>query len=459
MIAIKSHFSALKKSIKYYLKYFKSKLSDNKINNQRFLKTSSFLTHFQFASSDEIRTYQLEKLKKLIEYSYKDVPYYTELFSSNDLNPDDIRSLKDLERIPFLTKDIIRNNFNHLVSKSFDKCNITYNKTGGTTGDPLEFVTEKDSVAERAFVKRYFDWGDYDNEELLLVLRGKKFHNTGTENWWWKFDPFENALYVSSYHLPYLETKAVSALLNKYRPEYIQGYPSSVFQLAKKFNDDALEIDFIKSVFTSSETLYQEQRKFIEMVFNARVFDLYGHRERVAMIHQCEMGSYHIIPEYGIVELCKPKYDNEEGALEIVATGFCNYAMPFIRYRTGDLAIPDKKHCECGRNHQLVKKIIGREQDYFVNKNGIKIPLISHRAYSMIYKISSNIKEFKYHQKIEGVVTIMIVPEKDFTKKEEELIKEQYAKQIKEIEFKIKTVDEIEKTGIGKLKIMDQYIK
>ncbi len=458
MIAIKSHFFALKKSIKYYLKYFKSKFSDNKINNQRFLKTFSFLTHFQFASSDEIKKYQLEQLKKLLEYSYKNVPYYTELFSSNDLNPDDIRSLKDLERIPFLTKDIIRNNFNHLVSKSFDKGNITYNKTGGTTGDPLEFVTEKDSVAEEAFVKRYFDWGDYNNEESLLVLRGKKFHNTGTENWWWKFDPFENALYVSSYHLQYLETKAVSALLNKYRPEYIQGYPSSVFQLAKKFNDDALEIDFIKSVFTSSETLYQEQRKFIERVFNARVFDLYGHRERVAMIHQCEMGSYHVIPEYGIIELCKPKYDNEEGALEIVATGFCNYAMPFIRYRTGDLAIPDNNQCKCGRNHQLVKKITGREQDYLVDKNSVKIPLIGGRGYSLIFKISTNVKQFKYHQNKEGVVTILIVPEKEFTKYDEDLIRNEFMNIYNNIEFKIRTVDKIEKTGMGKLKIIDQYI-
>src|SRR5690606_28221227 len=115
----------------------------------------------------------------------------------------------------------------------------------------------------------------------------------------------------------------------------------------------------------------------IEERFGCRVFDWYGQNERVAAIGTCEQGRYHLMSDYSYVEL-EP---TPEG-LEIVGTGFNNLAMPLIRYRTGDFVqLQDVDSCSCGRAFPVVRRIIGRDDDY------IKLPDGSHvKRLSNVFK-------------------------------------------------------------------------
>ncbi|MBW1671914.1 MAG: hypothetical protein JRJ40_11065 [Deltaproteobacteria bacterium] len=112
----------------------------------------------------------------------------------------------------------------------------------------------------------------------------------------------------------------------------------------------------------------------IEKVFSCRVYSWYGHSECLALGGECEHSrSLHFYPQYGYVEMIPTGIKNASGKeiYEIVATGFNNYVMPLIRYRTGDYAVlSDENKCSCGRNYLLVDEVVGREQEFVVDVQG-----------------------------------------------------------------------------------------
>ena len=112
-------------------------------------------------------------------------------------------------------------------------------------------------------------------------------------------------------------------------------------------------------MFTSSETLEPDVRGAVEEAFGAPVYDWYGQAERVVAIGTCERGNYHVLTDYGGVELL----DLEDGSCELVGTTLNNPAMPLSRYRTGDRVIPGNgAPCACGRVFPTVRAVIGRQE-------------------------------------------------------------------------------------------------
>src|SRR4030042_3638484 len=115
------------------------------------------LTIENLKTKPEIEDYQFRELKKIIEYAYANVPYYTHMFKNNNFHPDDFRALEDIQKIPYLTKNIIRENQADLKSRSFPKRHLKYVHTGGTTGLPMDFVLDRrtSSPYEMAFLEMF----------------------------------------------------------------------------------------------------------------------------------------------------------------------------------------------------------------------------------------------------------------------------------------------------------------
>lgn len=166
-----------------------------------------------------------------------------------------------------------------------------------------------------------------------------------------------------------------------------------------------------------------------------------------------------IFPEYGYLELIgsdgnEVTRDRETG--EIVATGFNNFATPFIRYKTMDLGIFSTKKCRCGRQYQLLERIEGRLQELIVTKAG---RLISMTAINMHSDVFDNIKQFQFYQDKKGEVIFYAVEKNTYTKRDTEYIKgELYKKLGDDIKLEIRFVDHIPRTRSGKYRFLIQEL-
>jgi phenylacetate-CoA ligase len=429
-----------------------------------FRQTRNFLQQSQWWNKEKIEEYQIQQLELLLNHAYENVPYYTTIFDERHLKPKDIKCFDDLRKLPYLTKDDIRNNFAGLIDKTSSKSKLRYVTTSGSTGIPVGLYWEKGitDAKELAFVWRQWNWAGFEFGEKRVVLRGNvitKFKNGKRQVW--EYSPIDHALILSSYDTTQENLRQYFNLINKFKPRVIRGYPSSLYTFANFLRINDLRLNGVKCVFTSSENLYPFQRELIEECFSSKIYDHYGNTECSALVMQCEHGGYHVIPEYGILELIGEKETliEEGGTGEIVATGFNNYAMPLIRYKTGDMAGLATNKCLCGRDFPLVRRIEGRQQEYVVTKNGSLISF--NTALCSIHDEKwANVKKIQCIQKVKGELIIHVVGWQsgtgpDLAKYILELFNERLGSVLT---LEVKLVEDIPPTESGKHKYLIQEL-
>ena len=427
-----------------------------------FYDTYTFLQKSQWWSRAKLEEYQMQQLSKLLHHAYENVPYYRKLFDERGLKPKDVQDFDDLRKLPYLTKEIIQENLPHLVAQNCLKSKLQYVTTGGSTGIPLGFYLERGyaSVQGWAFMKTLWDRVGYRFSDKCVVLRGKvvKSANKGK---FWESALFGRWLILSSYHMTDENLPKYIDKIRKFKPRFIQAYPSAITILARFMREnDVKPFPTVKAILCGSENLYSWQRDLLEEVFQCRVYSWYGHSEQAVLAGECERGTYyHIFPEYGFVELIgdNGKPVTEDGKMgEIVATGLNNFACPLIRYRTMDLAIPSNAKCECGRNYPLLKSVEGRLQELITTRTG---RLISMTAINMHSDVFDNVKQFQFHQDEKEEVTFNIVRGDTYTQRDTEYIRKELQKKLgNDINLVIRFVDHIPRTRSGKHRFLIQKL-
>ena len=430
-----------------------------------FRETYAFLRESQWWSREQLEEYQLEQLSKLLHHAYENVPYYRRVFDERGLKPKDVQDFKDLQQLPYLTKEDVRANFNDLIARNIPKEQVDYGTTGGSTAVPLGLYIEKKTHNIRmAFEWREWNWMGYSFGDKCIVLRGNvisRFENG--KRVWWEYDPFNNYLILSSYDMTEDNLYKYVEKIEEFQPKVIRGYPSALDILARFIKEHDLKINKkgnIKAISTSSETLYPHQRESIEAVFGCKIYDKYGNFEQVCMLGMCEKREgYHDFMEYGITEIIGKdgkSLTREDEIGEIVGTGFTNYAFPLIRYKPEDLAVWTNKKCSCGRELPLIKRIEGRSQELVVTKKG---NLISMTAINMHSDVFDNVKRFQFVQERKGNVVMNIIKKPSYTDKDTEyILSELYKKMGAGVDLEIVFVDEIPKTKRGKYRFLIQKL-
>jgi len=426
-----------------------------------FWKMYKFLKKSQWWDRDKLVEYQLEQLSRLLEHAYENVPFYRKIFDDHGLKPRDIQDLKDLKQLPIITKDDVRNNLSKMTARNFPRHAIEYMNTGGSTGDPLGFYVEKGATEakEYAFIKSMWDRVAYHFWDKSVVLRGY----TVPEDRLYRHAFLGRWLILSSFHL---DDKTIPLYLKKiqtFNPKYIMAYPSSITILAQYIKSRGISLKLnLKALLLGSEEVYPFQRQLLEEIFKTRVFSWYGQSEKVVLAGECEESTcYHIFPEYGITEVVDEKgRDVGYGkAGMVVGTSFLNYAMPLIRYYTGDLAILSDEKCGCGREYPLMKQVIGRAQDFIVTKGGKLIPLTA-LIFGQHFKVFSKIRQMQIVQEEKGVIKVKIVKGLEYTKEDEEEIY-QKIKSIMggELDVFFEYCHKIPRTKLGKHRFLIQKLK
>lgn len=396
-----------------FVTYWGWKLKSRKYGNY-FKEYFELLQKYQWLDKNNLIELQNQKLREIIKYSYENVPYYRELFDSIRLKPSDIQTVEDLVKIPILEKDVVRKRWRELLSKVYPKSKAVIYHTSGTTGKPITVYISKNCYErEYAFRWMHYSWGGIKLGGKFATFAGHPVVPIRQNKPpFWRYNLAENQLIFSSQHiskdtLPYY----IQALQN-FQPDMIHGYPSSIYLIARYMVENKITNIRPKAIFTASETLLNFQREVIEKAFGCKVFNWYGNTEMVAHATECEKGNMHIQLLHSVMEIVDeegyPVKEGESGI--IVGTSLENWAMPLIRYKVGDVAIPKSGKCACGREYPLVENIVGRIEDYIITPEGRYVGRLDH-----VFKSELHVVEAQIIQEKSDRLRILIVKDEGYT--------------------------------------------
>ena len=403
----------------------------------------------QWWTGQELRDFQSRSLRKIVDATARDVPYYREKYRPLDLDFEDAAFPEVIAKLPLMTKADVREAGKTMISER-KRGPLFAGSTSGTTGAPLRLAQDLPAInRENAFVWRQLTWAGLRRGDRRAWMRGDMIVPATTlKPPFWRLNRAENMLMLSSYHLSESAAADYVEALAVFDPVVIQAYPSSIGFLAGWMRSAGVRYRgrSLRGIVTSSESLSDDRRREIEGVFGCKVFDWYGQFERVAAIGTCEHGRYHLLSDYSFVEML-PAGD---GLYELVGTGFNNFSMPLIRYRCGDLVrpAPATQRCSCGRSFPLIEQVIGRVDDAVKLTDGRSIGRLDH-----IFKDVEGILEAQIRQDRLDAITILVVPFAGFSDRTRDRLQSNVRHRLGDAtDVEIRLVDAIPRTGNGKFK-------
>lgn len=429
-----------------------------------------WLLETQWWSRIQLEELQLEQLRALVKHAYENVPYYRRVFDEHRLSPKDIVTLDDLQKIPFLTKEDVRNNFEDLIARNIDRERLDHVTTAGSTGSPLGLYHDKitTKLREAAFALRQCDWAGYSRSDRIATLMGDLINRVDRKGKQcvWDYNTEDNKLVLLAQDMSEENMYKDVEKIRQFKPKFILGYPSSLEILASFMRRNGITDIQVNAIFCISETLYPRQRELIESHFRCKIFDRYGLTEYVASAAECEQHEgYHINMEYGILELIDKDGIpiTEAGSLRrVVGTGFGNYCMPLLRYVTDDLAEYRTGQCSCKRQSILIKAFKGRIQEFVVSKTGQLVPFSAvYVDFGISKPVWGKIRELKFIQEREGelIVEMALADSSLESETAQEFVKGLYDR-LDEQEFQVNVifVDSVSRKERGKLGLLEQNI-
>ncbi len=368
------------------------------------------LEQTQWWSPDRLAQLQLQRLRSLLQHAQQHVPYYRELFARTGFEPAAVTSLADLQRLPFLGKAEIRANPDAL--KADNAVGLARFNTGGSSGEPLIFFIGNQRVSHDVAAKwRATRWWGVDIGDPEIVVWGSPIELTAQDRVRALRDTLLRTELLPAFEMSAAKLDGFVARIRERRPKMLFGYPSALSHIARHAEKRGMRMDElgIKVAFCTSEKLYDHQREAIERIFGCAVANGYGSRDAGFIAHQCPSGGMHLTAEDIIVEIVdadgRVLPAGEAG--EIVVTHLATGDFPFIRYRTGDVAVMDTASCACGRGLPMLKEIQGRATDFVVARDGT---VMHGLALIYILRDLPQVAGFKIMQESLDLTRVQVVP-------------------------------------------------
>lgn len=404
--------------------------------------------YFKEISSDTNRVAQ-KGLMKILVHAQANVPYYTKKFNLTSAEELSLYSL------PVLNKDLLRTNFDDLLSRDLQQRKWSTNSSGGSTGTPVTFCHDTD-YREWTFATEFFYYQKFLDVDLIdvpkVILWGspRDLHKSTKGISSLMNIYLRNIHLIDTFHLTDEKLQHAITVINNKRPKMIRGFSSALYLLSKYVIEKNLKIHKPEVIISAAESLRPFMRDLVEEVFDQKVFDYYGSREVGAIAGGCRKGKYHIFNFNNWMEVVdendQPVKPGEEGRL-LIST-LHNYSMPLLRYEIGDIGVQGNG-CDCGVNTPTLEKIMGRVSDYFVR--GDKA-LVHGQQFTRLFYFMDWIAQFQVLQKSVDQFEIYYVCLYEKNKQNMEEVN----KNIREImasdcEITWIEVDEVPRTPQGKL--------
>jgi phenylacetate-CoA ligase len=410
----------------------------------------------QWLSTGELQELQNAALRRTIEFAAANVPYYRELFAARGIRAAEIRTPADLETLPFLDKSIVQREGDRLRPDRVAVPAVAQT-TGGTTGRPVPYFTSPACIQFNyaTYEARFRRWAGVGFGDRMVSINGKPIvPMTQSGPPFWRHNLAFNQLYVSAYHLSDANLPAIIERMAGFAPRVIVAYTSAAHRIARFMNEQGwsgrVRPD---AVLVSSETVFDWQRADMERAFACKVFNGYSLGEPVCFVSECREGAMHISPEYGVIELLETAAGHE-----IVATGLINDAMPFIRYRTGDLAVPgDGAPCRCGRGLPTLGAIIGRVDDMVATPEGATV---GPAALSLAFQGVPNLREAQIIQDSADRIELLLAVTPAYGPADEQFLLAELRKRLGlRLAIDVRHVDSVPRTSGGKQRLVVSSLK
>jgi len=345
-------------------------------------------------SRSALEELQLKRLKQTVSLAYKNIPFYKEQFSKLNLKPKDITSLKDVRKLPFTTREDLRENYPFGMLAVPKEHVVRLHTSSGTTGKPKAiFFSKKDVDGAAELIARCLIMTGVEKDDVLQnmmtygLFTGALVMHYGAEK-------------VGVLVIPAGpgNTKRQIALMQDFKTTTLHLTPSYALYLAGVMNNEGLDPkDFsLRRAYMGSEPYSEETRKKIEKFFKIDVYNSYGLSEMngPGVAFECtEKNGMHLWEDNFIMEIIDPDTgermpEGEKG--ELVLTTLCREAMPILRYRTRDITMIIPGKCKCGRTHRRISRIIGRTDDMIIVRGVNIFPQQIERVLMGIKAVAQN---------------------------------------------------------------------
>ncbi|HIZ76250.1 MAG TPA: phenylacetate--CoA ligase [Firmicutes bacterium] len=354
-----------------------------------------FQPEIECASREQIRAWQDERLVKTVAHVYKNVPYYRNMMKEKGVEPGDIQSVDDLHKLPFLTKDDLRDAYPYglLAVPLADAVRIQ--STSGTTGRRVvAFYTQHDIDLWDECCARAIVAAGGTKEDVVHVCYGYGLFTGG---------PGLNggSHKVGSLTLPMSSgnTERQIQFMVDLESTILCCTPSYAAYLGETVHEMGLRDKIkLKAGIFGAEAWSEEMRRDIEKTLGIKAYDIYGLTEisGPGVSFECsEQTGMHINEDHFIAEIINPETgevlpEGEKG--ELVFTSITKEAFPLLRYRTRDICVLTRKECSCGRTHVKMSKPMGRSDDMLIIKGVNVFPsqietVLLNKGYQANYQI------------------------------------------------------------------------
>ncbi len=426
----------------------------DRLSKSRIDYWTKFLIKSQYWSKEQIASFQEEKFHALIDHIFNHSPFYINYCKQKGIERRDIKSIEDISLFPVMRREDIRDNLQDLLADNKEKYNPSKRSTGGTTGAPLVYYSDREAWS-MGWALKLRDWsysGYRLGRRMGIFAGGSLIPEAGfnLKRFIWNkitgFHPFPMAHYNDE------AFARAKRYLKRKKFQYLRGYPTSLLSFAEYIIKTEGTLP-MKAVFTTAEVLQEAHRKIIEEAFQTKVYDQYGCADSGGHASECgiERG-FHISLESAYCEFLNKEvnYDGEE-IVELAFTNWHNYSMPILRYAPGDLASIDSKPCACGRNSPKLKRIIGRTTERIKLGNG---NILAGPAFTLFFRLFE-----LYSYQIEQIspldIRVNLVPKPEFTESDQIKIRENLSHHAgKEVNIEINIVERIKPSASGKHKFI-----
>jgi len=409
-------------------------------------------------SKEKILKEQNSKMKTMVRYAYDNVPFYHDIMKLNNLYPEDFKDLKDINKLPIIKKDDIRNNYKDFISKKFNPERLIQISTSGSTGKPLFLKIDhnEDEIRKAKFLRSHISLGHRPWDKWVIITSP---HHFGSDSNIQRLLNFYVPNSVSVFDPVEVQVEKIRSL----KADVLDGYSSSLYLLAKYLDDENISGISPKFLIGGAELIDEVSRKFVEDVFCVPFYDQYAciEFERIAWECPDRMG-YHIDADSLIVQFVDDAGNEvssgESG--EIICTSLFNFAMPLIRYSVGDMGIPSGEECTCGRGLPLMNVMEGRTDSLLMLPNG---RIISPRSFTVAmssFEYYPFFSQFRIIQKKRSLFHIKIklhnenIDKDMISRKLVNYLSNTLSLDLNNINFEVYFVDNIPLDKTGKLKIV-----